>query len=61
MCESKVILLREDGTRETVMDEAAIIRVNGEYVEVRGLLGESVTLKGAISEIDLMEHEITVK
>lgn len=58
MCESAVVLESAGGT-ETVMPEAAVVRVREGNVVCTDILGREVTVRNVrVSEIDLMGHRI---
>jgi predicted RNA-binding protein len=57
MCESNAYLVR-DGNEELVLSDVSIIEpVEGGYL-LSGLFGESITVKGKLSEMNLMKHKI---
>ena len=61
MCESNVYLKKE-GTEELIMENVAAITPAGEDTFLlRGLLGESLEIKGVIEDINLMGHKIILK
>lgn len=59
MCESKVFVVK-GGKKEKIMDEAILVRDEGDRVVVGGLFGEKKEVKGRIIEVDADRHEITI-
>jgi predicted RNA-binding protein len=59
MCELDVILL-EDNTRQLVMESVTKVLVDGDTIELRGILGDKKTLKGSIKIIDFSKGEIVI-
>ncbi|RPJ69086.1 MAG: CooT family nickel-binding protein, partial [Alphaproteobacteria bacterium] len=51
MCELNVVLLRGD-VREKVMDSVAKILVEGNSIQLTGILGDRMTVEGSIKEIN---------
>jgi len=61
MCESNVYL-KKDTSEELIMENvAAITPVDPETFMLKGLLGESMTVKAVIEDINLMAHKIILK
>lgn len=57
MCESNAYLVRGD-KEELVLSEVSVIEpVEGGY-KLSGLFGDSVTVKGKLSEMNLLKHRI---
>ncbi|UCH35544.1 MAG: CooT family nickel-binding protein [Armatimonadota bacterium] len=57
MCESKVFFERE-GKREMILEDvASIVRQGDEWV-LTSLFGEKKTVRGALAEMRLLDHEI---
>ncbi|MCQ1535659.1 CooT family nickel-binding protein [Methanosarcina sp. KYL-1] len=59
MCELNVILLRGD-SREQVMDSVARIVVEGDSIELTGILGEQMTVAGSVKEINFSSGEALI-
>jgi predicted RNA-binding protein len=59
MCELNVILLRGD-ERERVMDSVAKILVEGESIQLIGILGDRMTIGGSIKEVNLSRGEALI-
>lgn len=59
MCESNIIL-EHNGTRELVMEEVVQVLIDGDKIQLYGILGERKEVKGVIKEIDLIHHEVIV-
>jgi predicted RNA-binding protein len=61
MCESNVYL-KENDVEKLIMENVAAIQPAGKDVFVlKGLLGESMEIRGVIEDINLMAHKITLK
>ena len=56
MCELNVILLRGN-MREKVMDSVAKILVEGNSIQLTGILGDKMTLEGSIKEVNISRGE----
>jgi predicted RNA-binding protein len=59
MCELNVILLRGN-RREKVMDSVAKILVEGNSIQLTGILGDKMTLEGSIKEVNLSRGEALI-
>ena len=59
MCELNVILLSGD-KREKIMDSVAKILVEGDSIQLTGILGEKKTVQGSIKEINLSRGEAII-
>jgi predicted RNA-binding protein len=59
MCELDAILL-EDNTRQLVMVSVTKVMVDGDSIELIGILGDRTNLKGAIKLIDFSKGEIVI-
>ncbi|MDY0386438.1 MAG: CooT family nickel-binding protein [Methanolobus sp.] len=59
MCELKVILINGE-TRSIVMESVTKMIVEGENVDLYGILGEKETVKGSIKEIDFGSGEAII-
>jgi predicted RNA-binding protein len=57
MCESKV-LLEQAGKRELVLEDVASIVREGDHWVLTSIFGERRTLRGALVEMRLLDHEI---
>jgi len=57
MCELKV--LKPDGT--VLAEDVVYIKVNGDTIELRSILGDVTTVHGRISEIDITNEKATVQ
>jgi len=61
MCESNVYL-RNGNDEQLIMENvAAVTPVGDDTFLLKGLLGESMTVKAIITDINLMGHKITLK
>ncbi len=60
MCESNVYL-KNNGTEELIMENvAAISPLEDDKFLLKGLLGDSLEIKGKIEDINLMAHKIVI-
>jgi uncharacterized protein len=59
MCELNVILLRGN-RRERVMDSVAKILVEGNSIQLTGILGDKMTLEGSIKEVNISRGEALI-
>ncbi len=59
MCELNVFLLRGD-ERERVMDSVARIFVEGNSIQLTGILGDQMTVEGSIREINFSRGEALI-
>lgn len=56
MCEIKAYLL-EDGGESLLMEDVAVLRQEGGEVELTDILGRQERIRGAISEVRVMDHK----
>jgi predicted RNA-binding protein len=59
MCELNVFLLQGD-KRERIMDSVAKIVVEGDSIQLTGILGDKMTVGGSIKEINLSRGEALI-
>jgi hypothetical protein len=59
MCEINVFLLRGDN-RERIMDSVAKILVEGDSIQLTGILGGKMTVGGSIKEINFSRGEALI-
>jgi uncharacterized protein len=59
MCEINVILLRGEN-RERVMDSVAKILVEGNSIQLTGILGDKMTVEGSIKEVNFSRGEALI-
>ncbi|RLG31439.1 hypothetical protein DRO03_01185 [Methanosarcinales archaeon] len=57
MCELKVV--KPDGT--VLAEDVVHIKVNGDAIELRSILGDVTTVHGRISEIDITNEKATIE
>ena len=57
MCELKVV--KPDGT--VLAEDVVYIKVNGDTIELRSILGDVTTVHGQISEIDITNETAMVQ
>lgn len=59
MCELNIILLRGEN-REKVMESVAKIQVEGNSIQLTGILGDKMTVEGSIKEINFSRGEALI-
>lgn len=59
MCELNVFLLRGD-ERERIMDSVARILVEGNSIQLTGILGDQMTVEGSIREVNFSRGEALI-
>ncbi|GEM_PF-236678 len=59
MCELDVILLK-DSNRQLLMESVTKVLVDGDSIELIGILGDRTTLEGSIKLIDFSKGEIVI-
>ncbi|MHC1754561.1 MAG: CooT family nickel-binding protein [Methanosarcina sp.] len=59
MCEINVILLRGEN-RERVMDSVAKILVEGNSIQLTGILGDRMTVEGSLKEVNFSRGEALI-
>lgn len=59
MCELNVFLLRGD-KRERIMDSVARILVEGDSVQLTGILGDQMTVEGSVKEVNFSRGEALI-
>ncbi|MDR7665515.1 CooT family nickel-binding protein [Methanosarcina sp. Z-7115] len=59
MCEINVILLRGD-RHERIMDSVAKILVEGDSIQLTGILGDQMTIAGSIKEVNFSRGEALI-
>ncbi|AKB81629.1 MAG TPA: CooT family nickel-binding protein [Methanosarcina sp.] len=59
MCELNVFLLRGD-ERERIMDSVARILVEGDSVQLTGILGDQMTVEGSVKEVNFSRGEALI-
>jgi len=57
MCELTVV--KPDGT--VLAEDVVYIKVNGDAIELRSILGDVTTVHGRISEIDITNEKATIE
>jgi predicted RNA-binding protein len=57
MCELTVV--KPDGT--VLAEDVVYIKVNGDAIELRSILGDVTTVHGRISEIDITNEKATIQ
>jgi predicted RNA-binding protein len=59
MCEINVILLKGE-SRERIMDSVAKILVEGDSIQLTGILGDRMTVEGSIKEVNFSRGEAVI-
>lgn len=59
MCELNVFLLRGD-KRDRIMDSVARILVEGNSIQLTGILGDQMTVEGSIKEVNFSRGEALI-
>ena len=59
MCELNVFLLRGD-ERERIMDSVSRILVEGNSVQLTGILGDQMTVEGSVKEVNFSRGEALI-
>ena len=59
MCEINVVLLSGEN-REMIMDSVAKILVEGDSIQLTGILGDKMTVEGSIKEIKFSRGEAVI-
>lgn len=59
MCEINAFLLHGD-KRERIMDSVAKILVEGNSIQLTGILGDKMTVEGSIKEINFSRSEALI-
>jgi predicted RNA-binding protein len=59
MCEINVIMIRGD-TRERIMDSVAKMVVEGNSIQLTGILGDKKTVEGSIKELNFSRSEALI-
>ncbi|WP_048065683.1 CooT family nickel-binding protein [Methanosarcina acetivorans] len=59
MCELNIIMLRGED-REKVMESVAKIQVEGNSIQLTGILGDKMTVEGSIKEINFSRGEALI-
>ncbi len=60
MCESTVVL-RSQGGERVVMENVVHVEVSGEELNLTGILGERISVKAGLVELDLEKHVLYVE
>jgi predicted RNA-binding protein len=59
MCEINAILLKGE-SRERIMDSVAKILVEGDSIQLTGILGDRMTVEGSIKEVNFSRGEAVI-
>jgi len=60
MCQSSVYTVGQ-AQEELLLEEVALVEVEGDQVILRSLFGEPISLPARIMKIDLMKHRIILE
>lgn len=61
MCESNAYIRRGDRAEELLLNDVARVTFGGELVVLTGILGNQVTVKAEVVELDLMGHRVVLR
>ncbi|OYT63941.1 RNA-binding protein [Methanosarcinales archaeon ex4484_138] len=59
MCELKSILV-DSSTRETLMENTIRLKIEGDKIELTGILGEKKMIRGKITDINITKQEAII-
>jgi predicted RNA-binding protein len=59
MCEINIILLSGEN-RERIMESVAKIQVEGDSIQLTGILGDKMTVEGSVKEINFSRGEAII-
>jgi predicted RNA-binding protein len=59
MCEINIILLSGEN-RERIMESVAKIQVEGDSIQLTGILGDKMTVEGLVKEINFSRGEAII-
>jgi len=60
MCESNAYLMR-DGKEELVFQDVAVLEPKGDYLLMKGILGNPLEIKAKLVKLDFMGHKILLE
>ncbi len=60
MCESNAYLMR-DGKEELVFQDVAVLEPKGDYLLMKGILGNPLEIKAKLVKLDFMSHKILLE
>ena len=60
MCESNAFILKE-GKEELLLADVEEIKIDGEKLYLRSILGEQKQVEGRIKEMNLVDHRIVIE
>jgi len=61
MCESAVYLVDKDDNRQLLMDEAVLVKRDGDNIVLMNIIGEKQTIPASIEHIDLLKHQVLLR
>lgn len=61
MCQSNAYLEEQSGNEKLLMEDVSLITpLDEDQIELVGLFGDRLTVKGKIKEMDLLKHRIVL-
>ena len=60
MCEANAYLWK-DGAEELLMESLDVLRPEGELLYLKNIYGEQKKIKGAIKEMNLVNHKVVIE
>ena len=61
MCEANVYMVGEGQSEELIMEDVLHVKVNGAEIHLSTIMGDSKTVTGRISEIDMENHKVIIE
>ncbi|MBI5528329.1 MAG: CooT family nickel-binding protein [Deltaproteobacteria bacterium] len=61
MCESNAYIKRGDKPEEILLEDVARVTFGGEFVVLTGVLGNQISVKAEVLELDLMGHRLLLR
>jgi len=61
MCESNAYIKRGDREEQLLLNDVARVSFGGEFITLTGILGNQVTVKAEVIELDLMNHRLLLR
>lgn len=60
LCESNVFIRNDEGDR-LVMEDAVLVKAEGDHVKLTDILGDERDVEGRIEEITFLDHKIIIR
>lgn len=61
MCESSVYLVGDGDERQLLMEEAVLVKREGDNIMLMNIIGEKQTIPASIEHIDLLKHQVLLR